>query len=389
MTGASRRVAIVGIGATEFSKNSGCTEIHLAVDATRRALDDAGLGTGEVDGMVTYTIDSSPELEVARHLGIPQLAFFGRTPFGGGGLCATLQQAQMAIASGHANVVVCYRALNGYSGQRLGKSSPSAGPDTPPWSDWCARVGLNSLGMYAMVVRRVMHDYGWTSEDFGRVTVSARRHAATNPAAQFFERPISLEDHQSSRHVVEPLRALDCCQQSDGGVAFVVTSLDRARDLPHPPAVVAAVAQGAVNDHTLATSLLAGGDLASIPETSIVAHSLWKQSGLRPADMQTAVLYDHFTPFVLLQLEHFGFCATGEAPDFVASGGIDLGGALPVNTHGGQLGEAAIHGMNGICEAVRQVRGTAVNQVPSGIEHVLVSGAPGVPTTGAILARDR
>jgi acetyl-CoA acetyltransferase len=232
-----------------------------------------------------------------------------------------------------------------------------------------------------------MHEYGATSEDFGRVAVAMRRHAAANPKAWFHGRPITLEEHQASRWVVEPLHLLDCCQESDGGVAIVVTSTERARDLAHPPALVRAAAQGSGPNQMMMFGYY-DTDLAALPAMGVVGRSLWKRSGLSPEDVRAAILYDHFTPFVLIQLEELGFCGRGEAAGFVADGGIELGGRLPVNPNGGQLGEAYIHGMNGIAEAVRQVRGTSVNQL-AGVDHVLVTAGTGVPTSGLILSRDR
>jgi acetyl-CoA acetyltransferase len=184
--------------------------------------------------------------------------------------------------------------------------------------------------------------------------------------------------------IADPLHLLDCCQESDGAVALVVTSAERARDLPHPPAYVVAAAQGSAAEQFVMTSYYRGD--IGIPEIGVVGRELWRQSGLGPDDIATAVLYDHFTPYVLMQLEELGFCGRGEAKDFIADGAIELGGRLPLNTHGGQLGEAYIHGMNGIAEAVRQVRGTSVNQV-DGADHVLVTAGTGVPTSGLVLSR--
>ncbi|MGZ4188853.1 MAG: thiolase C-terminal domain-containing protein, partial [Actinomycetota bacterium] len=211
-------------------------------------------------------------------------------------------------------------------------------------------------------------------------------HAATNPAAFFYQRPITLEEHQASRWIVEPLRLLDCCQESDGAVAIVVTSLARARDLPKAPAVIRAVSQAAGHEQWSMNSYYRDV-ISDLPEMGIVARQLWAQSGLGPQDIQAAMLYDAFTPMVLVQLEEFGFCGRGEAKDFVADGGIEIGGNLAVNTNGGQLGEAYIHGMNGIAEAVRQVRGTAVNQI-DGLEHALATGGTGVPTSAVLLGKD-
>jgi acetyl-CoA acetyltransferase len=236
-----------------------------------------------------------------------------------------------------------------------------------------------------MFAQRYMHEFGASSEDFGRVAVADRKHAATNPKAWFYQRPITLDEHQSSRWVVEPLHLLDCCQESDGAVALVVTSSERARDLRQDPAVIAAAAQGAAHDQESMTSYYRD-EIAALPEMALVGEQLYSQAGLGPEDIQTAILYDHFTPFVLVQLEALGFCHRGEARDFVADGAIELGGRLPLNPHGGQLGEAYIHGMNGIAEAVRQIRGSAVNQVDT-VEHVLVSAGTGVPTSGLVLGR--
>jgi acetyl-CoA acetyltransferase len=384
------RTAIAGIGATEFSKDSGRSEMSLACESVLAAIADAGLNPSDVDGMVTYSADNNPDIEIARHVGIGELRHFSRVHYGGGAACGTVVMAAMAVATGAADVVVCYRAFNERSGRRFGagvQDIPNAATAERAQFSWTSSHGLLTPASWvAMVARRYMHLSGATSEDFGRVAVADRKHAATNPAAWFYGQPITLEDHQASRWIVEPLHLLDCCQESDGGQALVVTSIERARDLPHPPAVVVAGAQGAGAEQWTMTSFYRD-DIARLPEMHVVANELWTSSGLSPADIQTAVLYDHFTPYVLMQLEEFGFCGRGEAKDFIADGAIELGGRLPVNTHGGQLGEAYIHGMNGIAEAVRQVRGTSVNQVDN-VDHVLVTAGTGVPTSGLILGRD-
>jgi acetyl-CoA acetyltransferase len=382
----SGAAAIAGIGATEFSKDSGRSELRLAAEAAADALADAGLSPSDVDGLVTFAMDSTAEIALARELGVGELTFFSHVGYGGGAACATVQQAAMAVATGVAQVVVCYRALNERSGHRFGQVSraavaapTSSGVD----SGWHYPMGLAvPAATVAMIARRYMHDYGATSEDFGLVTVADRRHAATNPRAWFYQRPVTLAEHQASRWIVEPLRLLDCCQESDGAVAVVVTSLERARDLRQPPAVICAAAQGSGPDQFVMTSYYR--DELGLPEMGVVARQLWRQAGVGPPEVRAAVLYDHFTPFVLQQLEELGFCPRGEARHFIAGGAIELGGRLPVNPHGGQLGEAYIHGMNGIAEAVRQVRGTSVNQV-GGDGPVLVTAGTGVPTSGLVL----
>jgi acetyl-CoA acetyltransferase len=382
--------AVVGIGATEFSKDSGRSELRLACEAVEAAIADAGLEPSQIDGMVTYTQETNPEIEIARNLGIGELSFFSRIHHGGGAACGTVQQAVLAVHAGVADAVVCYRAFNERSGRRFGAGvqdrPPIATAEASHFS-WYAPFGLLTPAQWvAMFATRYMHEYGVTSEDFGRVAVADRKHAATNPKAWFYEKPITLEEHQASRWIVEPLHLLDCCQESDGAQAIVVTSLERARDLAQPPAVIRASAQGAGEQQDMMTSYYRER-ITGLPEMGLVARQLWNTTGLGPDDMQTAVIYDHFTPLVFPQLEEFGFCERGAAKDFVRDSTIEMGGKLPVNTHGGQLGEAYIHGMNGIAEGVRQVRGTAVNQV-DGVENVLVTAGTMVPTSALVLGVD-
>jgi len=387
----SGRVAIAGIGATEFSKESGRSELRLATEAVDLALKDAGIEPAEVEGMVSFSSDTNPDIDIARGLGMGDLTFFSRIHYGGGAAAGTVQQAALAVEAGVADVVVCYRAFNERSGSRFGAGVQGRPPIPNAESAHLASylpVGLLTPASWvAMAAQRYLHVNGATSEDLGRVAVADRRHAATNPKAWFYEQPITLADHQASRYIVEPLHLLDCCQETDGGQAIVVTSLERARDLTSTPVVIKAAAQGSGAGQDMMTSYYRD-DLLGLPEMAVVARQLWETSGLGPADMQAAILYDHFTPYVLYQLEELGFCAKGEAKDFITGGRIEIGGALPINTHGGQLGEAYLHGMNGIAEGVRLVRGTSVNQVPD-VEHVVVTAGTGVPTSGLVLGVDR
>lgn len=385
----SGQAAVVGIGATEFSKNSGRSEMTLAVECVTAALKDAGIHPSEVDGLVTFTLDNNPEIEIFREIGGEELKFFSRIHYGGGAACATVQQAAMAVATGVCEVVVCYRAMNERSEYRFGAGMQ----DTQAQADfetahygWYIPHGLVTPASWvAMCAQRYMYETGATTEDFGRVAVAARQFASTNPTAWFYEQPITLEEHQNSRWICEPLRLLDCCQESDGGVALVITSAERAKKLNHKPALVKAAAQGACDDPQMMTHFYRK-DITRLTEVGLVAKQLYGQAGLTPEDIQTAVIYDHFTPFVLPQLEEFGFCDKGMAKNFIRDGQITMGGKLPINTHGGQIGEAYIHGMNGIAEAVRQVRGEAVNQVDH-VNNVLVSAGTGVPSSGLILGQ--
>jgi acetyl-CoA acetyltransferase len=387
--GYAGRTAIAGIGATEFSKNSGRSELRLALEACMAALDDAGVPPSQVNGLCAFTMERNPENDIMRSLGIKELTHFSRVHFGGGAPAATVQLAAMAVQEGVADYVLCYRAFNERSGRRFGSGvqDQSAGATAEEAQfAWTSPHGLLTPAQWvAMFATRMMHEYGVTSEDFGRVAVADRRHAATNPAAHFYGQPITLADHQASRWIVEPLHLLDCCQETDGGQAILVTSLERARDLRQAPVVIEAAAQGMADDQQMMRSFFRDS-LVGLPEMGVCARQIWETSGLGPQDVATAVIYDHFTPFVLPQLEEFGFCAPGEAKDFIADGAIEIGGRLPINTHGGQLGEAYLHGMNGIAEGVRQVRGSAVNQVDHA-HHVLVTGGTGVPTSALLLGR--
>ncbi|MDF3303813.1 lipid-transfer protein [Rhodococcus sp. T2V] len=386
----SGAAAIVGIGATEFSKHSGRSELQLACEAIVAALADAGIDPSEVDGLSTYTAETNGEVLVARNTGIGELKFFSRIGYGGGAACATVQQAAMAVAMGIADVVVCYRAFNERSGVRYGLGQHDRPMDSTADRAayaWLTPQGLSTPAQWvAMFARRYMHRYDATSEDFGRVAVVARKHAAVNPAAWFHGRPITLDDHQQSRWIAEPLHLLDCCQETDGGQALVVVSAERAKDLRNTPAMIKAAAQGSGKDQHMMASYYRP-DITGIPEMGLVGRQLYGQSGLAPDDIAAAILYDHFTPLVLPQLEELGFCDPGDAKDFIRDGNLEIGGRLPSNTHGGQIGEAYLHGVNGIAEAVRLIRGTSTTQ-PDGIGNVLVTAGTAVPTSGLILGRE-
>ena len=384
------KTAVAGIGATEFSKNSGRSTLRLAVECCDTAIREAGLTPDQVDGMVSFTTDENHEIDVARSLGIKELTHFSRIHHSGGAACATIHQAAMAVHSGACNYALVYRAFNERSETRFGVGVQGLdNSPTPMMVDfgWCLPFGmLTPASWVALFATRYMHEYGATSEDFGRISVADRKHAATNPKAFFYEKPITLEDHQASRWIVKPLHLLDCCQESDGGQALLITTLERARDLPQSPVVVASAAQGSAEDQHMMKSYYRES-ITGLPEMGICARQLWADTGLTPKDIQTAILYDHFTPLALPQLEEFGFCKPGEAKDFIRDGNIEMGGSLPINTNGGQLGEAYIHGMNGVAEGVRQVRGSAVNQVPD-VQNVLVTAGTGVPTSALILSKD-
>ncbi len=379
--------AIVGIGQTEYSKNSGRSELQLAAEAVKAAIDDAGIRPDEVDGMVGFTLDSSDDIEVARTVGCGELNLLSRIPHGGGAAVALLHQAAMAVATGVCKYVVCYRALNGRSGHRYseGVSGNLITTDMIHWS-WYMPYGLMTpTSWVAMFTQRYMYETGCKSTDLAQVALSTRKHAVNNPNAIFYQKPLTLEEHQNSKWIVEPLHLYDCCLETDGGAACIVTSRERAKSLHKNAALIRGVAQGSGPDQEVMTSFYRP-KMASIPSMDVVARQIWEQTGLTAANVDAAVIYDAFTSIVLWQLESFGFCKPGEGKDFIQGGNLEVGGRLPTNTHGGQLSEAYIHGMNGVNEGVRLIRGESINQ-PKKNEHVLVTAGVGVPTSAMILGQ--
>ncbi len=384
-----KQATIVGIGATEFSKNSGRSEMQLACEAAFSALQDAGITGADVDGMATFSMDNNWEIEVHRQIGGGELRFFSRTEFGGGGAIGPFAHVNSALQSGQCHTAIIYRAMNERSGLRFGSgdimSMNALNPDMIHFSHYFPSGFMTPASWIAMSARRYMHLYGANSTDFGNVVVGLRDFASTNPAAFYYNRPLSLEAHQQAKVIADPLRLYDCCQESDGAVAFIITTAERAKDLNSIPIEIASVRQCALPTSRQVTPFY-GDDIAHFPEFDAIAKDLYHSARLSPGDIDVACLYDHFSPSVLPQLESFGFCNRGEAKDFIKDGHISRGGKLPVNPNGGQIGEAYIHGLNGIAEMVRQLRGTAVNQVENA-NYALVTAGAGVPTGAAILKK--
>ena len=375
------KAAIAGIGLTEFSKKSGVSELSLAAQATLAACQDAGLHPSAIDGFVSYTLDSTDEIELARAVGAGDLKLFTKVNYGGGAAVGTILHAVMAVATGVADNVICYRAMNGRSGQRMGQgiSGQIVSSDLVHWS-WYMPYGMLTPGSWiAMIANKYMQHYGVTAEDLGRVAISQRNYAQSNPRSFFHGKPLTMEDYLASKMIADPLRLYDFCQETDGGCAILVTSAERARDLQQKPAIIRGVVQASTRGQEQMTSYYRD-ELDSLPEMEMAARLVYEQSGLGPNDINAACLYDAFTSEVIMQLESFGFCGRGE-------GALDIDGRLPNNTHGGLLSEAYIHGMNSIAEGARLVRGTSTSQ-PEGVEHVLVSSGVGVPTGALILGRD-
>jgi len=381
--------AIAGIGLTEFSKSSGVSELSLAAECVAAACEDAGVAPGEIDGFVSFTLDSTDEIEVARAVGANNLSHFSKVNYGGGAAVGTIAQAAMAIATGQASTVVCYRAMNGRSGQRMGQgvSGQILTSDLVHWS-WYMTYGMLIPGAWiALIANKYMHRYGVTREDLGRVAISQRNHALRNPRAWGYGKELTMEQYLASEPIAHPLCLYDFCQETDGGCAILLTSAERARDLRHKPAIIRGVTQASTRGQEQMTSYYRD-ELESLPEMEMAAERVYVQAGLGPKDIDAACLYDAFTSEVIMQLESFGFCGRGEGKDMVRDGALDIDGRLPNNTHGGLISEAYVHGMNNIAEGVRLVRGESSGQPDKTVEHVLVSSGVGVPTGAMILGAD-
>ena len=374
--------AIVGIGQTEFAKEIDRPEPQLAAEAVWAALQDAAIDPAEVDGLSSFTMESTDEVTLAKTLGFGDITYFSQVGYGGGAGCATIGHAAMAIATGQADVVVAWRSRK--RGARASRPWAVAPSRLPIQAQWTRPFGLlRPVDEVAMLARRYAYEYGAQREHLAEVAMAVRAHANRNPAALMYEKTMSLDDYMSARFISEPLCLFDNCLETDGALAAVLVSAERARDCPHPPAVVHAFGQGLHRQHESMVNYYCDDPLTG--PAWVAAEKLWAQSELGPDDIHVAQIYDAFTPLILLSLEGYGFCKRGEAPDFVADGNLRWGsGSLPTNTSGGGLSEAYVHGFNLITEGVRQLRGTSTCQV-DGAETCLVTSGEGVPTSAIIL----
>ncbi|MBX7160718.1 MAG: lipid-transfer protein [Acidimicrobiia bacterium] len=381
---AATTAAIAGIGQTEFAKVIERPEVTLACEAAAAALADAGLAPADVDAMVRFDLETTQDIELARNLGVENLRFFADTPHGGGGGCATLGIAAAAVETGRADVVLCWRSRKRGSGRRPWATNDGAIAGEKQY--WVPFGLARPVDQVAMMARRYMHEYGLTEVQLGHVACTIRAHAQRNPAATM-TKDMDVATYLASRFVSEPLRVPDCCLESDGAVAVVVTSLERARDLPQAPVVLVSTAMGS-GPQTVGMANYFGPSITTSPAAAC-ATSLWERTDRRPADVDCAQLYDAFTPLVVQSLEEYGFCERGEGGVWAEAGELAWpSGRLPVNTSGGGLSEAYLHGFNLISEGVRQVRGTSTSQVP-GASTVLVTSGNGVPTSAVLLGSDR
>ena len=408
----SRKAHIVGVGESQYTKWGKIvdeTEHALAHKAILRAVTDAGLSIDEVDGLASFAEDRNEAIFIAAELGLPELRFGNMVWMpGGGGGCAAVSNACMAVETGQAEVVVVYRSLCQGQFMRFGNAAEMMTMDAMPKAPevtlqqantiMLAAMGsvmpfgmLTGAAAFALPFRRHMHLYGSTSEQLGKIAVTFREHANNNERAVMKDKTLTLEDHQASRMIADPFRLFDCCMENDGACAVVVTTQERAQDLARAKGrrmvQVVASEQGAPKGYSFGSFTNANIDdaLYATGGTEQMANRLWQKADLTPADVDVAQIYDHFTGSVLMQLEDFGFCQRGEGGDFIDSGALSVkGGALPTNTSGGSLSEAYMHGLNHVLEGARSLWGESCNNV-DGAQTCLVTSAAGVPSSALLL----
>ena len=378
------RTAVVGIGQTPLAKGLEDTELSLACQAISAAIDDAGLSPRDVDGLALFSMEDGREVDVARNVGLGDITFFSQVGYGGGAGCGTIGQAAMAVAMGQCQVAVAWRAR-----KRAAKASR-------PWAQvsdrlaghqqWSRPFGLlRPVDEIAMLTRRAMHEYGYTRDHLANVALAFRKHAERNPNATMGHKPLTREQYMDARWISEPLCLFDNCLETDGALAVVITSAERARDLPQPPVYIHAFAQSIPREHQVMTNYF--NDDPLIGPSWVCAKLLWERSELQPADVPVAQLYDAFSPLVPLSLEGYGFCERGEGGAFTDGGNLEWpDGRLPTNTSGGGMSEAYVHGFNLVLEGVRQCRGTSTAQVEDAGSCLVTSGE-GVPTSAVLFRR--
>jgi acetyl-CoA acetyltransferase len=381
------KAAITGVGSTDFSKNSGRTVLALALEACSRAVADAGVNMDDVDGVLTYGLNDSVWAQaVATGLGLPRLRYFANYSAGGDISMASIGEAAKAVIAGEARHILVYRAMNGRSGKRVGGTGTSDDLVGAGEAQFTYPHGWISFPQYnAMPARRHMIKYGTTSEDLGYVAVQMRENAAANPRA-LYRIPITIEDHQNSRIIADPLRLLDCCLETDGACAVLVSSAEGAKDLRAPVvSIIAWMIGGGPKPGYGYDGFYTWQDGADMYAKHI-ADELWRRAGLGPADIDVASIYDCFTFSVISQLEGYGFCKPGEGAAFVRVGQIAKTGQVAVNLNGGMLSEAYIHGFNGLVELVHQLRGEAGERQRPGASVGLATGFGTTTGSGLVLA---
>jgi len=357
----------------------------LAFEACTKAIKDAGLTSKDIDGIVSYALfaDSTSVREVQTGLGMTESQWNCDVNGGGTQSNAVLAQASMAITAGLCNHIVLYRALNGRSGVRMGRiGTTGATQGFAGGNQWTAPFGFAGPPQsYAMMARKHMAMYGTTSDHLGHLAVTLRANAVKNERA-LMRTPLTLDDYHNSRWVAEPFHILDCCQETDAGVAMVVSRADLARDMPHKPVYISSFAYG--GGKAIGGAMDKYDDFTTL-FGNYIAPGLYRRAGITVDDIDLAEIYDAFTFVALAQIEDFGFCKKGEGGPFIADGNIAPGGKIPVGTHGGLLSEGYVHGFNNVAEAVDQLRGEAGPLQVKNARVALTSGFGGNMGSALIL----
>ncbi len=379
------KCAIAGVGFTKFTKKSGVTVLELATEACQKACEDAGLDLDEVDGIISYHFnDSVPSMAVATALGLKNPQYVVEFSSGGNAANLITLTATAAIEAGLAKNVLCFRAMNGRSGFRLGGSRELAAYGV---TQFTAPYGwITYPQAMAMWCRRHMLKYGTTKEQLGSIAITMREHALHNERA-LSRTPLTMDEYMGARRIVDPFGLYDICLESDGACAALVTSAERAKDMRKAPVYITGGAYG--GGPQLGEDLFDAIRWPDLAEnfTSYIADDLWRSAGLRPREVDVAEIYDCFTYTIVMALEGLGFCKPGEGGAYAASGAIGMKGELPTNTHGGLLSEAYVHGFNHVIEAVQQLRGeSGVRQVPDA--HLALTTAGAMTCGSAMLLRN-
>ena len=375
------KCAIAGVGYTKYSKASGVTVLELATDACRRAAADAGMPPDEIDGIVSFHfVDSVPSMAVATALGLADPQYVVEFSSGGNAANLVTLTAAAVISAGLAKNVLCFRAMNGRSGFRLGGGRQLAAHGV---TQYPAPFGwITYPQAMAMWCRAHMNKYGTTKEQLGAVATTVRENAVLNERAML-RKPLAMDEYLNARRIVDPFGLYDICLESDGACAVLVTGAERARDLRKRPVYIMGGAYGGgPHQGEDLFDAIRWTDLAE-NFTPYIAKALWKSAGIGPQDVDIAEIYDCFTYSPIMALEGLGFCKPGEGGPFVASGAIRRDGALPLNTHGGLLSEAYIHGLNHVVEAVEQLRGESGARQVAGAEIALTTA--GAMTCGSAM----
>jgi len=382
------KACITGIGETAYKRWGGMgdrNEFQLACESIQHAVKDAGISLKQLDGFSCFADTSIDASLLQLALGLPRLSFSGSVWGGrGGGPCGALALAVSAVETGQANYVAVFRSLCQGQSRRYGKfySQRMHADMVGPYGLFSAAQGL------AMVAQRYRHVHGFTDEQMARIPLAFRANAQRNPRAVTFGRTLTMDQYVASKKIVDPFRLYDCCLETDGACALIVTTKERARDLPNRAVNVIAAAQGsdpewgtgAMGSHNMPDAAYITGGQTQL------AKQLFATAQLSPKDISVTQIYDHFSAMVFITLEDFGFCERGEGPSYFEAGhGEWPNGRNPINTHGGSLSEAYVHGLNHVIEGVRQLRGQSTSQVDNATTCLITGGSVISPSSAAIL----